>query len=250
LAALSCACDADPAVRPKVHAAFSPDPALESRLTALIAAMTLEQKVGQLIQPDIASITPEDLRHFPLGSILNGGNSSPNGDEFAPPGKWLALADGFYDPSMGAAHGSHPTPTLWGTDTVHGHDNIVGATIFPHNIGLGAARDSNLVRWGRPYESYSESPEVVREHAAAMVLGLQGVPGSAEFLDASHVIATPKPLVGDGGTGGRDQGDNAASEEGPRDVPAAGYPPAIAAGVQTAMASFPSRRLTMRASRH
>ena len=174
-----------PAARP----ALAPDPTLESRLTALIAAMTLEQKVGQLIQPDIASITPEDLRHFPLGSVLNGGNSSPNGDEFATPGEWLALADRFYDASVDPAHGPHPIPALWGVDAIHGHNNIVGATIFPHNIGLGAARDPSLVRrigeitarevratgfdwsfaptlavvrdirWGRSYESYSENPE-------------------------------------------------------------------------------------------
>ncbi|MGH8323618.1 MAG: glycoside hydrolase family 3 protein, partial [Steroidobacteraceae bacterium] len=255
---------------PAVPPALAPDPALESRLTALIATMTLEQKVGQLIQPDIASITPEDLRHFALGSILNGGNSSPNGDELAPPSKWLALADRFYDASMDAAHGPHPIPTLWGTDAVHGHNNIVGATIFPHNIGLGAARDPNLVRkigeitarevrvtgldwsfgptlavvrdirWGRSYESYSENPEVVRVYAAAMLLGLQGVPGSPQFLDAAHVIASPKHFVGDGGTGGKDQGDNTSSEAELRDIDGAGYPPAIAAGAQTVMASFSS----------
>ena len=135
-----------PNLWPTVRPALAPDPALESRLTAMIAAMTPEQKVGQLIQPDIASITPEDLRHFDLGSILNGGNSSPNGDEFAPPSEWLALADRFYDAATDVAHGPHPIPILWGTDAVHGHNNIVGATIFPHNIGLGAARDPKLIR--------------------------------------------------------------------------------------------------------
>jgi beta-glucosidase len=256
---------------PSVQPALAPDPALESRLNVMIAAMTLEQKVGQVIQPDIASITPEDLRHYDLGSILNGGNSSPNGDEFAPPSEWLALADRFYDASTDAAHGTHPIPTMWGTDAVHGHNNIVGATIFPHNIGLGAARDPNLmrkigeitarevrvtgldwsfgptlavvrdIRWGRSYESYSEDPEIVRQYAAAMMLGLQGPPGTAQFLDASHVIASPKHFVGDGGTaGGKDQGDNLSSETELRDVHAAGYPAAIAAGAQTVMASFSS----------
>jgi beta-glucosidase len=255
-----------PAVRP----ALAPDPALESRLTPMIAGMTLEQKVGQLIQPDIASITPEDLRHFDLGSILNGGNSSPNGNEFASPSEWLALADRFYDAAMDVAHGPHPIPILWGTDAVHGHNNIVGATIFPHNIGLGAARDPNLVRrigevtarevratgldwsfgptlavvrdirWGRSYESYSENPEIVRLYAAAMLLGLQGQPGTPQFLNAAHVIASPKHFVGDGGTEGKDQGDNLSSEAELRDLHAAGYPPAIAAGAQTVMASFSS----------
>jgi beta-glucosidase len=255
---------------PVVRPALAPDPVLESRLTTMIAAMTPEQKVGQLIQPDIASITPEDLRHFDLGSILNGGNSSPNGDEFAPPSEWLALADRFYDAATDVVHGPHRIPILWGTDAVHGHNNIVGATIFPHNIGLGATRDPNLlrrigeataqevratgldwsfgptlavvrdIRWGRSYESYSENPEIVRLYAGAMLLGLQGQPGTPQFLDASHVIASPKHFVGDGGTGGKDQGDNLSSEAELRDIHAAGYPPAIAAGAQTVMASFSS----------
>jgi beta-glucosidase len=255
---------------PTVPRALPADPALESRITALLAGMTLEQKTGQVIQADIASLTPEDLRHFALGSILNGGNSSPNGDEFARPSEWLALADRFYDAAMDPAHGPHPIPTIWGTDAVHGHNNIVGATIFPHNIGLGAARDPDLLRrigtitalevratgldwsfgptlavvqdlrWGRSYESYSEDPRIVREYASAMLLGLQGQPGTPQFLDAAHVIASPKHFVGDGGTGGKDQGDNLSSEAQLRDIHAAGYPPALAAGAQTVMASFSS----------
>ena len=255
---------------PTVQRPFTPDPALEIRITALMAGMTLEQKVGQLIEPDIASITPEDLRHFDFGSILNGGNSSPNGNEFAPPSEWLALADRFYDAALDPAHGPHPIPIFWGTDAVHGHNNIVGATIFPHNIGLGAARDPSLmtrigeitarevrvtgldwsfgptlavvrdIRWGRTYESYSERPEIVREYASAMILGLQGKPGTPQFLDSTHVLASPKHFVGDGGTGGRDQGDNVSSEIELRNVHAAGFPPALAAGAQTVMASFSS----------
>src|SRR5437667_2833181 len=110
-----------------------------------LARMTSAQKVGQLIQADIDSITPDDLAHYPLGSVLNGGNSSPHGDKVAPPGEWLALADRFYDVSFGAG-GSSGIPLLWGTDAVHGHNNIPGATIFPHNIGLGATRDPALIR--------------------------------------------------------------------------------------------------------
>src|SRR5882762_2555548 len=259
-----------PALWPEQPPAFAPDTALESRLNARIAARTLEQKVGQVIQPDIASITPDDLRHYDLGSILNGGSSSPNGDEFAPPSEWLALADRFYDASTSVAHGAHPIPTMWGTDAVHGHNNVVGATIFPHNIGLGAARDPALIReigevtarevratgiewafgptlavvrddrWGRTYESYSEDPQIVREYAGEMVTGLQGRPGTAQFLDSSHVIATAKHFVGDGGTGGRDQGDNRATEIELRDIHFPGYRQAVAAGVQAVMASFSS----------
>jgi beta-glucosidase len=254
---------------PKLRPALPPDRRLERRIDALLARMTPEQKVGQLIQADIDSITPDDLRHYPLGSILNGGNSSPHGDKLAPPGEWLTLADRFYDASV-AAPGSPGIPALWGTDAVHGHNNIPGATIFPHNIGLGAARDPQLIRrigeitalevrvtgldwafsptaavardarWGRTYESYSHNPALVRQYVAAMVRGLQGRPGTRQFLDAAHVIATPKHFLGDGGTGGHDQGDNTAPESELRDVDGAGYPAAIAAGAQTVMASYSS----------
>ena len=255
---------------PVVPTALRPDPAVEARIGALLADMTVEQKVGQLIQADIDSITPEDLRHYPLGSILNGGNSGPGNNDLAPASEWLAAADRFYDASMDPAHGRHAIPTMWGTDAVHGHNNIIGATLFPHNIGLGAAHDPELIkrigevtaievratgldwtfgptlavvrddRWGRTYESYSEDPEIVRAYAAAMVTGLQGAVGTAQFLDSSHVIATPKHFVGDGGTGGRDQGDNRASETELREIHAAGYAAAVAAGAQAIMASFSS----------
>jgi beta-glucosidase len=255
---------------PRARSAQASDPALEARITTLLAAMTLEQKVGQLIEADIGTITPEDLRHYPLGSILNGGNSSPDNDELASAGKWLALADRFYDASMDPAHGPVQIPVLWGTDAVHGDNKIVGATVFPHNIGLGAARDPELVRriaastarevrstgldwtfgptlavvrdvrWGRSYESYSERPEIIGQYAAAMVTGLQGKAGTRHFLDASHVIATAKHFLGDGGTGGKDQGNNVSSEAELRDIHGAGYPPAISAGVQAVMASFSS----------
>jgi beta-glucosidase len=162
-------------------------------------------------------------------------------------------------------------PVLWGTDAVHGHNNIPGATIFPHNIGLGATRDPQLirrigeitalevrvtgldwafsptvavardVRWGRTYESYSENPELVRSYAAAMVQGLQGEPRTARFLDAAHVVATPKHFLGDGGTaGGSDQGDNPGTESELRELDAPGYEAAILAGAQTVMASYSS----------
>ncbi|TLY75565.1 MAG: glycoside hydrolase family 3 protein [Gammaproteobacteria bacterium] len=254
---------------PKLPPALPRDRGLERRIDELLARLTPEQKVGQLIQADIDSITPDDLRHYPLGSILNGGNSSPHGDKLAPPGEWLTLADRFYDASV-AAPGSPGIPALWGVDAVHGHNNIPGATIFPHNIALGATRDPQLIRrigeitalevrvtgldwafsptaavardarWGRTYESYSQNPAVVRRYVAAMVRGLQGTPGTPQFLDAAHVIATPKHFLGDGGTGGVDQGDNSASESELRDVDGAGYQAAIGAGAQTVMASYSS----------
>ena len=259
----------DPQSWPSQPPTLSPDTQLEQRIDRLLARMTVEQKVGQLVQPDIGSVSPDDLRKYPLGSVLNGADSGPRGHKLAAPSEWLALADRFYDASL-AGPGPAGIPLLWGTDAVHGHNDVPGATIFPHNIGLGAAHDPGLVRrigeitalevrvtgldwtfapsvavvrdarWGRTYESYSEDPELVREYAMAMVTGLQGVAGSAQFLDAAHVLATPKHFLGDGGTGGRDQGDNLASEPELRDIDAAGYRAGIAAGAQTIMASFSS----------
>src|SRR3990167_4490661 len=122
------------------------DPVIEKRIDALIAAMSLEQKVGQIIQGDIGSTTPEDVAQYHLGSILNGGSSSPGGDEFGPASAWVTAADAYYQASM-RPNGTLPRiPVMWGSDAVHGHNNIVGATLFPHNIGLGAARNPDLIR--------------------------------------------------------------------------------------------------------
>jgi beta-glucosidase len=260
-----------PAQWPAVKSPLRPDAQLEKRVAELLAKMTLEEKVGQVIQPDIASVTPADMRRYHFGSILNGGNSSPDKDEFAPASKWLALADAFYEASVDRGNGGLGIPSFWGTDAVHGHGNIVGATLFPQNIGLGAMRDPQLieeigvataaeiratgiewtfaptltvpqdVRWGRTYEGYSEDPAVVASYAAAMVRGLQGKPGSADFLRPPHVIATAKHFLGDGGTSsGKDQGDTRVDEKTLRDVHAAGYVPALEAGLMSVMASYNS----------
>ncbi|MBB6367227.1 beta-glucosidase [Xanthomonas sacchari] len=256
---------------PNVTWPLPEDPALEKRLTDLIATMTVEEKVGQLVQGDIGSLTPEDVRKYRLGSILAGGNSDPGGRYDAAPAEWLALADAFYAASMDTSQGGKAIPVLFGIDAVHGQSNIVGATLFPHNIGLGATRNPALLRrigeitaletratgmewtfaptvavpqddrWGRTYEGYSESPEVVASYAGAMVEGLQGKVGTPAFLDGRHVIASVKHFLGDGGTtDGRDQGDTKIDEAELVRIHAAGYPPAIAAGAQTAMASFNS----------
>ena len=243
------------------------EPVIEARISELMAAMTVEEMVGQTIQADINAVTPEDVRRYRLGSILNGGNSAPGEDARAPAERWLALADEFYTASMDAGHPA--IPILWGTDAVHGHNNIVGATLFPHNIGLGATRNLELVQhigaitaremivtgidwtfaptlavvrnncWGRTYESYSEDPAIVAQYAQAMVKGLQGELGTDSFLSNQQVLATAKHFIGDGGTqSGKDQGNNIDSEADLRDYHGAGYPTAIDAGVQTVMASF------------
>ncbi len=268
-AAAAVATDKDP--WPEVTWPLAADPALEKRITDLMAGMTVEDKVGQLVQGDIASVTPDDVRRYRLGSILAGGNSDPGGRYDASPAEWLALADAFYDASMDTSKGGKAIPLLFGIDAVHGQSNIIGATLFPHNIGLGATRNPELLRqiggitaletrvtgmewtfaptvavpqddrWGRTYEGYSESPDVVASYAAAMVEGLQGKVGTPEFLDGRHVIASVKHFLGDGGTtDGKDQGDTRISESDLVRIHAAGYPPAIAAGAQTAMASFNS----------
>lgn len=268
-AAPATAADANP--WPQVAWPLAEDAALEKRITDLIATMTVEEKVGQLVQGDIASITPDDVRKYRLGSILAGGNSDPGGRYDASPAEWLALADAFYDASMDTSQGGKAIPVIFGIDAVHGQSNIVGATLFPHNIGLGATRNPELLRrigevtaletrttgmewafaptvavpqddrWGRSYEGYSESPEIVASYAGAMVEGLQGKVGTPGFLDGRHVIASVKHFLGDGGTtNGKDQGDTKISEAELVRIHGAGYPPAIAAGAQTVMASFNS----------
>ena len=263
------AATAHPALWPTLPMKLRRDPKVEARVDAILKKMSIEDKVGQLIQVDIASITPRDLETYKLGSVLNGGNSAPNNDEFAPAPEWLKLFDAFYDASVKRSDGRPVVPIIWGTDAVHGDNNIVGATLFPHNIGLGATRDPALIRrigaataaetaatgidwsfaptvavvqddrWGRTYESYSEEPEIVEAYAGQMVEGLQGAVGS-DFMKPGHVISSVKHFLGDGGTGGRDQGDTRVSEEVLRDVHVAGYKSGLAAGALTVMPSFSS----------
>jgi len=242
------------------------DARTEAFVTALLSRMTLEEKVGQVIQADIGSITPADLARYPLGSILAGGNSAPGADERAPAAAWVDLAREFR--AAAAARPGARIPLMFGIDAVHGHNNVVGATLFPHNIGLGAARDPDLIRrigeatalevaatgadwtfgptlavpqddrWGRTYEGYSEDPGVVASYEGAMTRGLQGDLGEGR-LARGHIAGSAKHFLADGGTlGGKDQGDAVIDERALIAVHAAGYPPAIDAGVLTVMASF------------
>ena len=109
----------------------------EARVSALLARMSVEEKVGQTIQADINSIMPDDLRHYPLGALLAGGNSGPHGDNRAPASDWLALIRAFRAVAAEPRTGHTPVPPLFGIDAVHGHNKIKGATLFPHNIGAG-----------------------------------------------------------------------------------------------------------------
>lgn len=242
----------------------------QQQVADLLAKMTLEQKIAQMIQPEIRDITVADMRKYGFGSYLNGGGSFPAGNKHATPADWIALADAMYQASIDASEDGSTIPTMWGTDAVHGHNNVIGATLFPHNIGLGAANNPELIRqiaratarevmvtgidwvfaptvavvrddrWGRSYEGYSEDPAIVRAYSAAIVQGLQGAP-DRDFLGDEQVISTVKHFLGDGGTtGGIDQGDNTASEADLFRLHAQGYVGGLEAGAQTVMASFNS----------
>ncbi len=243
----------------------------EAIVTTLLARMTLEEKIGQLVQADLCCVTPEDVRNYNIGSILVGGSSGPNGNDLSPAPDWLKAADDFYMASVDKSDGGAGIPLIWGVDAVHGHANIIGATVFPHNIGLGAMRDVALIekigqvtakevrvtgqewtfsptvtvpqdyRWGRAYEGYSSDADLVASYVGAMVRGLQGGPLNDNLLSGPYVIASTKHFLADGGTdNGVDQGDSSIGEETLRDIHGKPYGPAIAEGVATVMVSFSS----------
>jgi beta-glucosidase len=269
--ALTSVAAAAPEIWPTVSSAVPKEPRIEARIADLLQRLTLEQKVAQMVQADIRYVTPEDVRQYRLGAILNGGGAFPGDDKHAAVADWIALADRFYDASMDTSAGAPAIPVIWGTDAVHGHNNAYGATLFPHNIGLGAAHDPQLIerigeatasevaatgvdwtfaptvavvrddRWGRAYEGYSQRPELVGAYAGSMVQGLQGKAGTPAFLDAGHIVATAKHFIGDGGTEqGIDRGDNRASEQELLSIHGQGYLSAVQAGVQAVMVSYNS----------
>ena len=256
---------------PKVTSVVKPDANLEKRIDDLLAQMSVEEKVGQMIQPEIKQVTPQDIKDYHIGSVLNGGGSVPDNNRYAKAADWVALADRFFEAAADGSDGKVYIPIMWGTDAVHGVGNVVGATLFPHNIALGATGNPELIRqigevtareiaaigidwdfsptvavarddrWGRTYESYAEDPELVRAYAGKMVEGLQGAGDTSDFLNQTHVIATAKHFIGDGGTiNGIDRGDCIDDEQTLCDIHGAGYISAIEAGVQSVMASFNS----------
>ena len=251
--------------------ACSPVDDSQKRAEEILSKMTLEEKIGQVIQGDISTVTPEDAKNYNLGSVLNGGNSAPGGGKTASYQQWVDAADAYWRASTDTSDGGLGIPLLWGTDAVHGHNNLQMATIFPHNSALGATGDADLLRrigsvtarevrgtgldwvfaptlavalderWGRAYESYSDDPKLVSELGAAILQGLQGRAGSDEFLGPEKVIATAKHFVGDGGTHmGVDKGDTKGTAKQVRDIHAFPYVAAIREEVQTVMASFSS----------
>lgn len=235
--------------------------AIAQRAQSLLDGMSLEQKVAQMIQGEIKHVTPDDVRRYGLGSVLNGGGSFPANNKHSSIDDWVNLADAYREASLDTSQGSAGIPILWGTDAVHGHNNVIGATLFPHNIGLGAANDPELIgrigratakevaatgidwifaptvavvlddRWGRTYEGYSDRPEIVKAYSGVIV----------EALQEQGLLATAKHFVGDGGTyQGIDQGNTEVDLEELMAVHGQGYLSALDAGVNSVMASFNS----------
>lgn len=263
--------DAEPAAGPLYWDASQP---IDARVTDLLGQMTIEEKIGQMTLVEKGSIRPDDIATLAMGALLSGGGGSPQ--ENTPAG-WLEMVNGYQEYALQSRLG---IPLLYGVDAVHGHNNVVGATIFPHNIGLGATRNPELVweigrvtavetaatgiywdyapvlavpqdiRWGRIYEGYSENTQVVTELGRAYLLGLQSLDG--QTTDLSHpetILATPKHWVADGGTAWGssttsnyliDQGDAQMDEATLRAVHIAPYIAAVENGAQSVMVSYSS----------
>ena len=240
------------------------DPKIEKQVDALLSQMTLDEKIGQMVQVDSAAlINKSDIATYFLGSVLSGGNSDPpDGNS---PQSWLKFATGF---EAYASQTRLKIPIIYGIDAVHGHNNIDGAVIFPHNIGMGAAHDPQLVereervtaeevagtgirwafapciavaqdeRWGRTYESYGEDSALVSELGVAAVHGFQGDQLSG---DPTSVLACAKHFIGDGGTqDGKDQGNAICDEATLRKLYLQPYRDAVNAGVGSIMVSYNS----------
>ncbi|OUW35160.1 MAG: 1,4-beta-D-glucan glucohydrolase [Flavobacteriaceae bacterium TMED179] len=250
---------------------LSLDPTIEDKIDEMLPKLTLEQKVGQVIQGDSDSVTPEEVKEYRLGSVLSGGNSAPGPLPYADTKKWIEMADKYYTASVDKEGVEIAIPIIWGIDAVHGHANLKGSIIFPHNIGLGAMNNPDLIekiasvtayeltvsghdwtfaptlavpkdiRWGRTYEGFSENPNIVKSYGGRIAIGLQGKFGSKDFIGDGKVISSAKHFLADGATqNGVDQGDALIDEKELSEVHAAGYYTAIPAGVQTVMASFSS----------
>jgi beta-glucosidase len=249
---------------------------VETRVDDLLARMTLDEKIGQMIQIEHPYITPADVSKYFIGSVLTGGN----GLEDNSPEAWHRLVEGYLAAALKTRLG---IPLLYGVDATHGHAHILGATIFPQEVGLGATRDTALVekigrataeemaatsirwnfapyvavpqdiRWGRTYENFSEDTELVTEMGVASLKGLQSVDGTLDLGNPLAVLATPKAFLGDGGTTwgttraniwnhgfGLDQGDMRVDEATMRALFLPPYQAAVDAGALSIMVSFSS----------
>ncbi|WCJ42920.1 Glycosyl hydrolase family protein [Euphorbia peplus] len=248
-----------------------PNSPVEARVNDLLSRMTVKEKVAQMTQIERGTASSYYLRDFAVGSLLNVGGSAPF--EGALSSDWADMVDGFQKIALESRLG---IPIVYGTDAVHGNNNVYGATIFPHNVGLGATRDADLVhrigvasaleirasgipyafapcvavckdsRWGRCYESYSEDTNLVRK-MTSIISGLQGQPpeghpnGYPYVAGRKNVIACAKHFVGDGGTHkGLNEGNTILSYEDLERIHMAPYLDSISQGVSTIMASYSS----------
>ncbi|XP_026418479.1 uncharacterized protein LOC113313920 [Papaver somniferum] len=244
---------------------------IEVRVKHLLSKMTLNEKAGQMTQIERTVATHSAIKDLSIGSILSGGGSGPF--DKASPCDWADMIDGFQNSALQSRLG---IPIIYATDAVHGHNNLFGATIFPHNIGLGATRDADLVqrigaatalevratgvhcafapcvavardpRWGRYYESFSEDTEIVR-NMTSVVAGLQGLPparhpnGYPYVAGRNNVIACAKHFVGDGGTDkGINEGNAILSLSDLEKIHMAPYLDCLSQGVSTVMATYSS----------
>jgi len=252
----------------------NPELPVIDRVRDLLSYMTLEEKIGQMTQVDRQflesdSVTPaasvNDIGTYYLGSLLSGGGSTPSKNF---PKAWAEMYDGYQKIALSTRLG---IPMIYGIDAVHGHNNVVGATIFPHQIGLGCTNNPQLVedvnrataveiaatgidwdfapclavprdeRWGRTYEGFGETPDIVKKMAGAAVKGLQ----SDQLGNPTSILACAKHFIGDGGTVWGtgmnkkiDRGDTRVTEQELREIHLPGYLHALEAGVGTVMASF------------
>jgi beta-glucosidase len=240
---------------------LNPAKSVSVRVNDLLSRMSLDDKLGQMTQAERGAITdPADLATYRLGSLLSGGGSTPTPNT---PQAWADMYDGF---QRAALRSPLHIPMIYGIDAVHGHNNVYGATIYPHNIGLGATRDPKLVgeigravaeevsgtgidwdfapclcvarndRWGRTYESFGEQPEIASS-MTTLITGLQG----KSLSDNGSVLATAKHYVGDGGTtGGVNEGNTELSEAQLRAIHLAPFREAVRRGVGSVMVSYSS----------
>eukprot|EP00250_Pteridium_aquilinum_P014752 c22179_g1_i1 orf=47-1963(-) len=244
---------------------------VETRVSDLLARMSLHEKIGQMMQftNTKADSDPSLIANYTIGSLLSGGNN-PAPKPFATPRDWAEMVDGFQKQALLT---TLAIPLLYGIDAIHGHNSVFGATIFPHNIGLGCTRDPDLVRrigdvtalevqatgipfvfspvlsvcrhpsWGRCYESFSEDPELVK-NMTAIIYGLQGQsskPGYPSPISLGKVIATAKHFVGDGGTvDGIDKNNTLGSFKKLMRLHIKPFEEAIRKGVNTIMVSYSS----------
>ncbi|HET8662659.1 MAG TPA: carbohydrate-binding protein [Micromonosporaceae bacterium] len=238
------------------------DPSLPvpTRVADLLSRMSLDEKLGQMTQAERGAVSNADITSFRLGSLLSGGGSAPSPNNAT---SWANMYDSFQNAALATPLG---IPLVYGVDAVHGHNNVVGATIFPHNIGLGATRNPALVqqigrataeevsgtgidwdfapclcvarndRWGRTYESFGEVPGLPTQ-MATIITGLQG----SSLNGPASVLATAKHYVGDGGTtGGVDQGNTQLTEAQLRAIHLPPFQEAVGRNVGSVMISYSS----------